>query len=180
MIPQRPGIVIRGPVEKENSKELVKDDISKPLGRKTSFNASSDYAFVMYTNVNKCKYSSELIEFCERNGMLFEIKDVSKIPPSSIPKWLSGTPVIEFKNEGYCGDLAFNFVECLAKHFQTMSSTEKVEEQPKPVGYMNNIGDDDTGCSFSKAFSAPTDCGENDSKYNGTEDLQKVMDRIRR
>ena len=185
MIPQRPNIVIRSPPEKENMKNLTRDDnVSKPLEkRNTPFQAPSDYEFIMYTNVNKCRYSSELIEFSERNGMLFEIKDVSKIPQSSLPKWLTGTPVVEFKGEGYCGDLAFNFVECLSKHFQSMSTNSQVSEpvsEQKQVGQLNNNSSDDTGCSFSKAFSAPTDCGENDSKYNGSEDLQKVMDRIRR
>ena len=102
--------------------------------------------------MNKCKYSSELLEIVENNGMMFEVKDVSKM--SSIPSWLKGTPVIEFNGEGYCGDLAFNFVECLSTHFKNISTQEKPQE-PRTLTSGN---DDDNGCSFKTAFSGPTDC----------------------
>ena len=168
MIPPRPGIVIRSQPEKGERKTMPDDFEHKPLlgiGRpeeKASFQASSDYAFTLYTNMNKCKYSSELLELVERNGLIFEAKDVSRL--SSLPVWLKGTPVIEFNGEGYCGDLAFNFVNCLITHFQNISSSggaslgsgpgeETVQEKPKSLS--NGNGGDSDGCSFSKAFSKP-------------------------
>ena len=178
MIPQRPDIVIRSPPEKGIQKPMKGDgamEYKPSIGLREKKTRSDDYAFVLYTNLNKCKYSSELLEIAENNGMMFEVKDVSKM--SSIPSWLKGTPVIEFNGEGYCGDLAFNFVECLCTHFKNIS----VEEKPKePRALTNGNSDDDNGCSFKTAFSGAVDCGLNDSKYDGTEDLQKVMDRIRR
>ena len=177
MIPQRPNIVIRSPPEKSGRNMTRDDSIHKPLlgiSDKNNFQSSKDYAFVLYTNMNKCMYSSQLLEIVEKSGMIFEVKDVSKI--QSIPSWLTGTPVIEYQGEGYCGDLAFNFVECLSNHFKNIS----VNETQKSVEQLHNNKDSDEGCSFAKAFSAPGDCGQNDSKYDESEDLEKVMDRIRR
>ena len=177
MIPQRPSIVIRSPPEKGIQKPMKGDgaiEYKPSIGLQEKKTHSNDYEFVLYTNLNKCRYSSELLEIVENNGMMFEVKDVSKM--SSIPSWLKGTPVIEFNGEGYCGDLAFNFVECLSTHFKNIS----VEEKPKEPMTLTNGNSDDNGCSFKSAFSGAIDCGLNDSKYDGTEDLQKVMERMRR
>ena len=178
MIPRRPDIVIRSPPEKGMNNPMKGDgamEYKPSVGLQEKTTHSNDYAFVLYTNMNKCKYSSELLEIVENNGMMFEVKDVSKM--SSIPSWLKGTPVIEFNGEGFCGDLAFNFVECLSTHFKNISTQEKPQE---PRTLTNGNSDDDNGCSFKEAFSGPSDCGLYDSKYDGTEDLQKVMDRMRR
>ena len=181
IIPQRPGIVIRSPPEKDQSLPIRDDTEYKSLvgpdKKTTSFQASSDYAFTLYTNMSKCRYSSELLDIVEKSGMVFEVKDVSRM--TSIPSWLKGTPVVEFKGEGYCGDLAFNFVDCLSTHFKNIKTPEPQNEEPLVKQFKNN-GDDSEGCSFSKAFSPPSDCGEDDSKYDGSEDLQKVMERMRR
>ena len=55
-----------------------------------------------------------------------------------------------------------------------------MNEKPKEPRTLTNGNNDDNGCSFKEAFSGPIDCGLDDSKYDGTEDLQKVMDRMRR
>ena len=118
--------------------------------------------------MQKCKYSSDIIRMAETCGMVFEIKDVSKI--SSIPHWLHGTPTIYYEGEAYSGDLAFDFVEYLKQYGDEINVTSTPS-----LNYLKPK--EQTGSSFLGSFEPPSDSGENDPKYNAsTEQLNKTME----
>ena len=168
-IPQRPGIIIRAP-ERDNSQSTIKPPGYAPPSAPISLKKkeTSPYAFILYTNLQKCQHSANILQQIESKGLIFEARDVSKI--SNIPSWLKGTPVIEYEGEGYCGDLAFNFIECLSSH---MESDPTPSVQGKSSVGNKKKDDGDIGCSFTSAFSSPKDSGEDDEKYNASPEAMK-------
>lgn len=172
-VPQRPGIIIRAPEREKISQLKVNPSDSSPPPPPVSLKKTetSPYAFILYTNLQKCQHSADILQQIESKGLIFEARDVSKL--SNIPSWLKGTPVIEYDGEGYCGDLAFNFIECLSSHMETAPSSTPVEQAKSRV----KSNDNDTGCSFSKAFTAPKDSGEDNDKYNASpEEMKRNME----
>lgn len=192
-VPKRPNIVLRSPDRKQgiqkpnfsSEKEFEKKEMAvNPMLNTRTLDLSdhntepvpikqktfSKHKFTIYTNFKKCKYSSDLVRLAETEGMLFELKDVSKI--SSIPHWLKGTPTIHYEGEAYSGDLAFDFVEYLAQFVQETNATSA----PTPI--LNNLKPkEDTGSSFLGSFKSPTYCGEHDPKYNASStDLNKILE----
>ena len=191
-VPRRPEIVVRSPDRKQggkkpnfsgqeekneflpmavnpmmNTKKLdLSDHNTEPVPvKKQTF---AKHKFTIYTNLQKCRYSSDLVRMAETAGMVFELKDVSKL--SSIPHWLHGTPTIHYEGEAYSGDLAFEFIEYL-KHFEEESNLSST-----PI--LNVTGKEESaGSSFIGSFSSPSYSGEHDPKYNTSVDqLNKLLE----
>lgn len=192
-VPSRPGVVIRAP-ERERNKERrdsrnMRDDpknknldvLSTPVslrqpassslpGTNTNTGANKRVegaAFSVYTNVRKCGFSMDLLDVLQKKGLAFEHIDVSKM--SALPGWLKGTPVIIHDGKGYCGDSAFDFVECLSEDI-----VNEAEDAQKEVAH--NTHDDNVGCGISQAFAPPSDVLDDEKYSTSTEDLmQRAM-----
>lgn len=181
-VPPRPPIVMRVP-EKEKKQEKEEGNFMPLTGVQTQARPvllkqpdinSADFSFTLYTNVKRCRHSSDILDLIQKYGLVCDNLDVSQI--TDLPKWITGTPVIVFEGDGYCGDLAFEFVESLHTFIKTSNSTNGNEGEPeRPRNFHERIQkNDEDGSSFSKAFSPPQDNGENDQKYNMTnEDMMK-------
>lgn len=192
-VPPRPPIVMRVPdKEKKQERENKNDSLntstiktqSHPVLLKQPDVNSADFCFTIYTNIKKCRHSIDILEDIEKYRLVCNNYDVSQI--TNLPKWITVTPVVVFEGDGYCGDLAFEFIESLYKFINkaNMGNHESIEstEISPPKNFHDRIKKNDTsGSSFSKAFASPSNTGEDDTKYNmSSEDMMKNVSSLLR
>jgi len=136
-VPPRPGIVMRVP-DRERAKDEENGSFSitndnreiqpQPILLKQPNVNSADFCFTLYTNVKKCKHSIHILEKIEEYGLVCDNINVTRSTNNA--KWITGTPIIEFEGSGYCGDLAFEFIDSLRDYVKNASA--------KPLGNSSN------------------------------------------
>lgn len=203
-VPPRPGIVVRIP-DREKAKDGENDNFSldrnsresqpQPVLLQQPTINSAQFCFTLYTNIKKCKHSVDILEKIEKYGLVCDNIDVTR--STNNIKWVTGTPIIEFEGSGYCGDLAFEFIDSLHDYIKSASmkpigKSENSTSKPETIDPVDSSGktgtifdrlnkDSDDTHSFSKAFSSPSEIQEDDSRYNmSSEDMMKNVSSLLR
>ena len=179
-IPNRPPIIVRAPARdgKKKSEDVIDSadtQAASPalLGYINNAAASKPHEITVYTNTGVCRYGPALL--AELKGCLFNHVDVSQCKP---PSWLPGTPTLVHKNNVYCGDAAFSFVQ----NFDCPKAGPSEPSAPQPQQatptnpFAKRVCDESVGCGLSKAFAPPAVVEVDDSKFaESTDDAMQRM-----
>lgn len=179
-IPNRPPIIVRAPARdgKKKSEDVIDSadtQAASPelLGYINKAAASKPHEITVYTNTGVCRHGPALL--AELKGCLFNHVDVSQCKP---PAWLPGTPTLVHKNNVYCGDAAFLFVQnfdCPKTEPSEPSATQPQQATPTNP-FAKRVFDESAGCGLSKAFAPPAVVEVDESKFaESTDDAMQRM-----
>lgn len=178
-IPRRPPVIVRAPErEKATDDKHLMDSSKTPavspnlysyIGNKQQSKATQQ-EITVYTNSGVCKHCPALLQAL--SGCKYDHVDISKSKP---PAWLPGTPTLVHKNNVYCGDAAFDFVE----NFDVPKSTPESNDNEAATDknpFSKRLGDDSAGCGLSEAFAPPPVVDVDEARF--AESTDDAMQRL--
>jgi len=175
-IPRRPPVIVRAPErEKATDDKLLMDSSATPGVSPNLYSyigkdqppKSTPEDITVYTNSTVCKHSHDLLQTL--SGRSYQHVDISKSKP---PSWLPGTPTLVHKNNVYCGDAAFAFVDS----YDVPKITNDREATTSKNPFAKRVADDTAGCGLSQAFAPPPVVDVDEAKF--AESTDDAMQRL--